>query len=539
MNKLILFCLLLIPSSLHAAATLRGVQYQVGTYRTAASHSNFFKANLRPTNGITFHYDGDGRVCISNSTAGATPAGASGEIQLNDAGAFGSLPMLRWDSAPSSILRIGGSIILTNENGSGLLNTPGDFMTIQASNSSWFFQTVDVGNMGDFSPIGFLSPSMLGAGYPWASIYGSNLLALDRCYVDVTGNPRSYTESVRVGDNVTRSIDSVFMAARDVVSQPGVAATNSHTYSDSSVAGRTNAGYAHNSYDMRVRFTNTYFMGHVAGFQFMPDFAGGASGQVTNVYGAYIVPTVRSGTLRTNYGAYIGLANNGTVPANNSIRIATPTGNAPAIDYGIVVEPRHTGAGSYGDFWAAGDLGRYMLGLNRDVIFCRDSAYTAQLWVDAASGAGQSTELHGADAVGANFAGGNLSLTAGRSTGSGAGGSLIFSTAPVGGAGSGANALVQRISINSAGLTTMTTNAQLSVQSGPHQRAGNATLVAGTVTVANPSVTANTLVMHSRKTIGGTAGNLTYTLTAGTSFTINSDNAADTSVVSYFLIEVN
>lgn len=81
--------------------------------------------------------------------------------------------------------------------------------------------------------------------------------------------------------------------------------------------------------------------------------------------------------------------------------------------------------------------------------------------------------------------------------------------------------------------------ALLSVASGANQRAGNATLVAGTVTVNNTTVTANTIVMITRKTSGGTLGTaITYTVNPATSFTINSDSALDTSTFSYFLIEV-
>lgn len=77
-------------------------------------------------------------------------------------------------------------------------------------------------------------------------------------------------------------------------------------------------------------------------------------------------------------------------------------------------------------------------------------------------------------------------------------------------------------------------------QSGTGARAGNATLVAGTVTVTNTTVTANTIVTLTRKTSGGTIGTaITYTLSAGASFTINSDNPLDTSTFSYVLDEVN
>lgn len=85
---------------------------------------------------------------------------------------------------------------------------------------------------------------------------------------------------------------------------------------------------------------------------------------------------------------------------------------------------------------------------------------------------------------------------------------------------------------------TMRAAAPLSVTSGTNQRAGNAVLVGGTVTINNTTVTANTLVMLSPKTASGTLGTYTYTLSAGASFTINSSSAIDTSTISYFLIEV-
>lgn len=105
---------------------------------------------------------------------------------------------------------------------------------------------------------------------------------------------------------------------------------------------------------------------------------------------------------------------------------------------------------------------------------------------------------------------------------------------------------VSKFKVASDGTTTAAGNLIFSTagkgvqyQSGTDARAGNATLVAGTITVTNTTVTANTIIMLTRKTSGGTLGNLTYTLSAATSFTINSDNALDTSTVSYMLIEVN
>ena len=84
----------------------------------------------------------------------------------------------------------------------------------------------------------------------------------------------------------------------------------------------------------------------------------------------------------------------------------------------------------------------------------------------------------------------------------------------------------------------VTLGGPLTLPSGSNKRAGSATLVAGTITVSNTSVTANTVVMLTRKTSGGTIGTaITYTLSAGASFTINSDNILDTSTFVWVLIE--
>lgn len=88
------------------------------------------------------------------------------------------------------------------------------------------------------------------------------------------------------------------------------------------------------------------------------------------------------------------------------------------------------------------------------------------------------------------------------------------------------------------GGVNFSTASVLSMASGTNTRAGNAVLVGGTVTVSNTTVTANTIVLLTRKTSGGTIGTaITYTLSAGTSFTITSDNILDTSTFSYILIE--
>lgn len=78
----------------------------------------------------------------------------------------------------------------------------------------------------------------------------------------------------------------------------------------------------------------------------------------------------------------------------------------------------------------------------------------------------------------------------------------------------------------------------VSVKEGSNARMGVATLVAGTVPVSNSSVTANTRIFAFSQSDGGTLGSLRCSArTAGTSFTITSSSALDTSVVAWLLVE--
>lgn len=77
----------------------------------------------------------------------------------------------------------------------------------------------------------------------------------------------------------------------------------------------------------------------------------------------------------------------------------------------------------------------------------------------------------------------------------------------------------------------------LQVKEGSNARMGVATLVGGTVTVANTSITATTRIFLSRTTTGGTTGHLSTTQTASTNFIITSSSGTDTSVIAWFLME--
>lgn len=63
------------------------------------------------------------------------------------------------------------------------------------------------------------------------------------------------------------------------------------------------------------------------------------------------------------------------------------------------------------------------------------------------------TTIQATSGSGADIAGGNLVLAAGRSTGSGAGGSLLLQTAPAGASSSTLNSLVTRLTASEAGIT--------------------------------------------------------------------------------------
>lgn len=76
----------------------------------------------------------------------------------------------------------------------------------------------------------------------------------------------------------------------------------------------------------------------------------------------------------------------------------------------------------------------------------------------------------------------------------------------------------------------------IAITEGANGRMGVATLVAGTVTVNNTSMTATDRIHLTRATTGGTVGHLSYTIVAATSFTINSTSATETSTVNWAIL---
>lgn len=87
-----------------------------------------------------------------------------------------------------------------------------------------------------------------------------------------------------------------------------------------------------------------------------------------------------------------------------------------------------------------------------------------------------------------------------------------------------------------AGYLLMSNGAPAFTSSGAAAACGTATLVGGTVTVNTTRVHTNSIVLLQRKTAGGTIGDLTYTITTETSFTITSASGTDTSTVDWLIV---
>lgn len=79
----------------------------------------------------------------------------------------------------------------------------------------------------------------------------------------------------------------------------------------------------------------------------------------------------------------------------------------------------------------------------------------------------------------------------------------------------------------------------LQVKTGSNARAGTATLASGTATVANTSVTANSLIFVTDvdATIANTGYLAVSAKVVGTSFTVTSSNATDSGTFNWLIVE--
>lgn len=109
-------------------------------------------------------------------------------------------------------------------------------------------------------------------------------------------------------------------------------------------------------------------------------------------------------------------------------------------------------------------------------------------------------------------------------------------------AGTTTDNLADQIQAN-GNINMITAGNKLKIATGTNASVGTAILVAGTVTVSTTAVTTSSLIFLTYKTAAGTIGRLgTGTITAGTSFVINSlntdttVNTSDTSTVNWWII---
>ncbi|MDE2101938.1 MAG: hypothetical protein KGL39_32125 [Patescibacteria group bacterium] len=101
------------------------------------------------------------------------------------------------------------------------------------------------------------------------------------------------------------------------------------------------------------------------------------------------------------------------------------------------------------------------------------------------------------------------------------------------------NVVGSNVNVNGGGVDIQNVGAGLHVAEGANAKQGVATLAAGTVTVANTSTTATSRIFVEGNADGGAPGwSRVSARTAGTSFTITSSSATDTSSVAYEIFEV-
>lgn len=102
-----------------------------------------------------------------------------------------------------------------------------------------------------------------------------------------------------------------------------------------------------------------------------------------------------------------------------------------------------------------------------------------------------------------------------------------------------AGSAAERLRIDATGqIIVQTASKGISIKEGSNCKMGIATLVTGSAVVSNTAVTSTSRILLTSQVDGGTPGWLRVSArTAGTSFTITSSSATDTSTVAYFIIE--
>ena len=94
------------------------------------------------------------------------------------------------------------------------------------------------------------------------------------------------------------------------------------------------------------------------------------------------------------------------------------------------------------------------------------------------------------------------------------------------------------ITATNGNLSLNTAGNKINIATGTNGSVGTSSaMTAGTITISTTAVTASSLIFLTHKTLGGTQGILSVgTIVAGTSFVINSSNAADTGTVNWWIV---
>ena len=98
--------------------------------------------------------------------------------------------------------------------------------------------------------------------------------------------------------------------------------------------------------------------------------------------------------------------------------------------------------------------------------------------------------------------------------------------------------MANSISATTGNVSVNTLGKGLIIKTGAGSRCGSATLVGGTLTLPNATITANSRVFLQMSTPSATPGMLTYSKSNGVSFTVNSSVGTDTSTFDYLIVEL-
>lgn len=275
--------------------------------------------------------------------------------------------------------------------------------------------------------------------------------------------------------------------------------------------------------------------------------AGATGGAITNTSGAGGIGSLTSGaggatTLNSGAGGGgVAAGNGGGTTINSGVGGVGSTSSGNGGTTSIT-----SGAGGASSVTTGGAGGSTTFGSG-----------TGGVSTSGAGGAGGSSTISagtGGNGTTAGGAGGTLQLNAGAAGtgGTGVGGTITFRTAAT-------TTLTEKMRLTNAGLLGIgnanptymvdvvggnigigTAGDGYRTREGSNAKQGVATLAAGTVTVANSSVTSTSrifLTAQSLGTIAVPAAHAVTARTAGTSFTITSSAVTDTSVIAYEIFE--